>query len=175
MFDQLARLNSDHLTFLAIMAGLLLASLTIVCSTLIVQIRRFRQRQLELGFREEMLRRGHSAHEIVQLLSSRRPTLSQSAAAFAGRVKDKLAAASCRLAEWTPRALARCRQRLLPFWNDGVALFRKGCTHASRFARQAWHDVRPLVHRSRAVISRCATSLSNGLDTLARRLAPNRP
>jgi hypothetical protein len=71
MLDQFARFNNDHLTFLAIMTGMLLASLAAICSVLIVQVRRFRERQLELGFREEMLRRGLSVEQVVQLLTTR--------------------------------------------------------------------------------------------------------
>jgi hypothetical protein len=175
MLDQLARLNSDHLTFLAIMAGLLLASLTLICSTLCVQVRRFRQRQLELGFREEMLRRGLRVDEVVQLLNTPRPTWSQTAGSWVNRLSAKLASASRRLAEWTPRAIDRGCQRLRPVWNKCVARCHKGWQRASRRVRQAWQEVRPLVSRGRTAISRCAARLSDGLDALARRLTPHQP
>jgi len=175
MLDQFARLNSDHLTFLAIMAGLLLASLTIICSTLCVQVRRFRQRQLELGFREEMLRRGLRVDEVMQLLSSRRPTWAQTAGSWANRLGAKLASASRRVADWTPRTIDRGCQRLRPVWDKTVARCRQGCQHASRLARRVWQNAPRLWQRIRTATSRCAAWLSNGLDSLARQLTPHQP
>jgi hypothetical protein len=175
MIEQLARLDRDHLTFLGVMGTLLLMSLTILGTTLLVQIRRFRERQLELGFREEMLRRGHAPQQIERLLNPRRPTFSQTVAALADKATRSLAAASRRLAHWAPQALERCRQRLRPVWNRGVAFCRKGYTHAKRFTLQAWQEARPLVRRARTAVSRCAGLLSNGLQALSQRLAPHRP
>ena len=175
MFEQFARLETDHLIFLGIMAALGLTALTILGSTLLVQIRRFRQRQLELGFHEEMLRRGHTVQEISQLLNSRRPTVSQSVAAQAERVTGSLAAASRRFANWVPNAFERCRRRVGPLWHRSAAFCRQGYRHAKCFTRQASQQVRPLMHQAQTAISRCAGLLSNALDSLARRLAPHRP
>ncbi|MBX3440203.1 MAG: hypothetical protein KF861_22125 [Planctomycetaceae bacterium] len=73
MLDALSRLNEQQLLFLGILGGLLLFTVTVLGTVIAVQVRKMRQKELELGFKDELLLRGYSVDEIIRLVATRQP------------------------------------------------------------------------------------------------------
>ncbi len=72
MWDAFVQLNEPQLAFIAGVFGLLLSSITIISCLAAVQWRKFRQRELELAFKDDLLTRGLSAAEVDLLWSGNR-------------------------------------------------------------------------------------------------------
>ena len=164
MFDQFTRLDEEHLLFLAAMAVLASVLTTVLTAVVALQVRRFRERQLELGFKNDLLRRGLSVDEAVRLATSRRPTRAQSIMAVGDWTLSKLSHARQRATDALPRLLRPCRRLLRTAWRSG----RQVC-------RGFWRESRPLLRQAMKSISRGVHWLGGQTDRLARRLAPHRP
>jgi len=175
MIDQLSRLDEEHLLFLALMAGLLLLVITVIICIVAVQIRMFRQRQLELGFREEMLRRGLSIDEITRILSGSRPTWSQSVTSLSDWAMSRVSRAAKALASQSETLLNHCRSLLSKAFDRGSRLIRRGWNIASAACQELWNESRPMLQNAKRRLGRCMTWAGNQLDNLARRLAPPQP
>ncbi|MGD9854135.1 MAG: hypothetical protein AB7U20_04210 [Planctomycetaceae bacterium] len=164
MLDQLARLQEPQLIFLAGLCGLLLFSFTVLGVVVAVQFRKLRQKELELGFKDELLLRGYSVDETIRLVTSGRPGWSQGLIDVGDWVEIKFRPATRRLCE-----IARVAVR------DG-----------SRQARDLWIRAVPRLHelRSRSVpwvragvcrLSSGAAWLGSKADALFRNLATPQP
>lgn len=174
MFDQIALLNDDQLVFLAVMTGMILTAGTIVAGICAVQFRRFRERQLELGFREEMLRQGLSVDDVVCLLSAKRPTWSRSLMTMGDWALQKVSHAGDVIAAKTPLVLRRCRKHFDRAWNSAEVIGRKTWRIARQTGRIFYREARPLLHQTMKSLSGCMHWASDQTDRLLRRLAPNR-
>jgi hypothetical protein len=69
MLDQLLMLNEPQLAFLAGTLGMILASVSLIACAVAIQYRKYRTRELELNFKDDLLNRGLSAAEVDLLWS----------------------------------------------------------------------------------------------------------
>lgn len=175
MIDQLARLDEEHLLFLASMAALILFAITTTTCMVIAQVRVYRQRQMELGFWDEMLRRGLSVAEIARILSGSRPTWSQSVASLGDWAVSRASRAANRLADLTGPLFERGRSMLHPVFNRGSRLVRRTWDSAATGCRRLWRESRPLLQGAKQKLGHCMRWAGSQMDNLARRLAPPQP
>ena len=127
MLDQLARLNDEQLVFLGLVCGMVLAAATILGTVIAVQLRKLRQRELELGFKDELLLRGYSVDEVVRIITAGQGGWSQGLLALTDKFEEKLRSGA--------RALA--------------AAGRKGAVEGARIARGLWSRAQPQAQRLR--------------------------
>ena len=186
MIDQIARLNEEQLVFLGFMATLLLVAVTVIASVIAVQVRKFRERQLDLGFKDDMLRRGLSVDQAVRLLSSRRPTWSQSLMALGDWAMLRVSNGCRRVLNTVPRVLVPCRRLLTTAGRRVLQWSKVALQHGQRWGRIAyrktvqtckalWRETRPALRWTMRCLSQCTRWLGDQMDHLVRRLAPNRP
>ncbi|TWU08723.1 hypothetical protein CA54_39600 [Symmachiella macrocystis] len=69
MLDQFLKLNEPQLAFLAGTLGMILASVSLIACAVAIQYRKYRTRELELAFKDDLLNRGLSAADIDLLWS----------------------------------------------------------------------------------------------------------
>ncbi|QDT48785.1 hypothetical protein Pan258_28300 [Symmachiella dynata] len=69
MLDQLRLLNEPQLAFLAGTLGMILAAVSLIACAAAIQYRKYRTRELELAFKDDLLNRGLSATDIDLLWS----------------------------------------------------------------------------------------------------------
>ncbi len=69
MLDQLLKLNEPQLAFLAGTLGMILASVSLIACAVAIQYLKYRTRELELNFKDDLLNRGLSAAEVDLLWS----------------------------------------------------------------------------------------------------------
>lgn len=164
MIDQLAKLNEDHLRFLTVMGTFVLAAVTIMTAIITVQVRKLRERQLELGFKEDLLRRGMTVDDAVRLMTCRRSSWSQSLISLGDWTIQRFSRACDAVIGVLPRLWRPCRRLLRSAWRTG-----------SQLCRSIWQEARPLLRWSMNSLSRCVHWFGEQTDRLVRRLAPHRP
>lgn len=164
MLEPLTRLDPPQLMFLTVMGGLLVGAFTILGSVLAVQVRRLRQKELELGFKDELLLRGYSVDDAIRLSAASTPRWSQG-------VID--------LGNWFGARLSRPIHSL---WSVAGVAFRDG----SRRLRRLWTRARPALEewcsrslpRLQAGISHIGAAagwLGTRTEALLRKLATGQP
>lgn len=75
MLDPLLQFSEEQLAFLAAVFGMILTGVTLIACVAVVQWRKFRQRELELAFKDDMLQRGLSVAEVDLLWTGSKPGL----------------------------------------------------------------------------------------------------
>ncbi len=73
MFDPFLTLSEPQLVFLCVGLGIIASSLTLIACVAAVQYRKFRSREMELAFKDDLLDRGLSAAEVDLLWTGSRP------------------------------------------------------------------------------------------------------
>lgn len=164
MFDQFARLDEAHLEFLGMTAGLVLAAVTILGVVIAVQLRKLRQTELELGFKDELLLRGYTVDEAIRLITSQKPGWSQGVISVGDWMGRQLKSAACQMTDAAKRRRSAGGGVVGDFWNRAQPSMQHVRQQSGPWLQSA---VRQL---NRGVHWLCART-----DDLARRLVTPRP
>lgn len=186
MVDDFIRLGDDHLFFLTVLASLLTAMTTVLGGIAILQFRRYRQRQLELGFREDMLNRGLSVDEVVRLMTAARPTWVESAMTCGDWMIGNLSLAIRSTVSAVQRLLRTAGVTVQPIlvrgWRSAVELWCNSARWRNQVARRArhrcaalWRETKPVLSTLARSVNRCVQWAGNITERLVRQLAPQRP
>jgi len=159
MFDQFARLDEAHLVFLGVMGTLTLIAVTILAAVMAVQFRKLRQKELELGFKDELLLRGYSVDEAIRLVSSRKPGWSHGLITTGDWIGGKLRIGTDRLVRLMRRTAISGESLLRDLWN-----------RAQPTARQLRKQSGPWLQKAVTRLNRGVHWLAGKTEDLTRRL-----
>jgi hypothetical protein len=164
MLDDLTRLNDEQLVFLGLVCGMVLAAATILGAVVAVQFRKLRQKELELGFRDELLLRGYSVDEVVRLITSSQPGWSHGLLAVADRIEEKLRSGARALTAAGKKASTESARRARDLWSRTQPL-----------ARQLRQDAAPWFRAAVERVNRGAHWLSGKTEELVRKWVTPQP
>ncbi len=164
MLDQLARLNEEQLVFLGLMSGMVLFAVTVLVSVVAVQIRKIRQREMELGFKDDLLHRGYTVDETIQLMTSHKPGWSQGLIDIGDWIDGKLRPAARRMHDVFQSASVNGGRRVGDLWQRASPQIKQFSARTAPWVHSAVSHVNCGVHwlgqQTEALVRRLATPRS---------------
>jgi hypothetical protein len=165
MLEYLMYLDQSLVVLSIFVFAVALLPMLLLAAVALVQFRKYRERQLELGFRNDLLQRGYSIEEIVRVISCRRPTWSESVTGFGDWALQRSSAGLRALERRGAHCLTAARPVLRSAWTSGqqhcvrlcraaLPLSRRLAREASAFCRRAWSDSRPVIAKGLRRIDR---------------------